>query len=91
MAEVSHCFGTCPGIVVKTFGSIYDHGNDLQACRMSVLNFYNFDFGSASESAPPGAPSAVRTEKNWQNAVRKFNGKEIEWNSNFVMQSLCFK
>ena len=31
-------------------------GNDLQACRMSVLNFYNFGFGSFSEFAPPGAP-----------------------------------
>ena len=26
MSEASHCFGTCPGIVVKAFGSIYNHG-----------------------------------------------------------------
>ena len=32
MAEASHCFGTCPGIVVKTFGSIY--GREMRSTSL---------------------------------------------------------
>ena len=51
--------------------------DDLHGCRMSVLNFYNFDFGSASESAPPGAKSPDQTwnfefENNVLNDVGSF-------------------
>ena len=74
MSEASRCFGTCPGIVVKTFGSIYDHGNDLQACRMSVLNFLQFRFwicfriraARRAVGAPGGAPGGAKSpDQTW--------------------------